>query len=128
MGGGWCSQTLREMVKSPQEELGGFLFRPIGVLSTCFPTCQGEACWRAPAPGVALRGGGGLYGRSSRRCGLSALPPPPIHPYLLVHVSLPGTPRQGALAPSTRGVLRLSAEVSGDALDGLAGFSHLWVL
>jgi tRNA (Thr-GGU) A37 N-methylase len=42
--------------------------------------------------------------------------------------TLPGTPRQGALAPSTRGVLRLSAEVSGDALDGLAGFSHLWVL
>ncbi len=36
------AQTLREMVKTPQEELGGFLFRPIGVLSTCFPTCQGE--------------------------------------------------------------------------------------
>ncbi len=36
------AQTLREMVKTPQEELGGFLFRPIGVLSTCFPTCQGQ--------------------------------------------------------------------------------------
>ena len=41
---------------------------------------------------------------------------------------IPGTPRQGALAPSTRGVIRFSKEVGGDALDGLSTFSHLWIL
>ena len=37
-----------------------------------------------------------------------------------------GTPRQGRLAPATRGVIRLHAKLS-EGLDGLEAYSHLWV-
>lgn len=39
-----------------------------------------------------------------------------------------GTPRQGALAPDTRAVLTFSHYISPDALDGLAAFSHVYVM
>eukprot|EP00052_Salpingoeca_macrocollata_P022985 m.201115 g.201115 ORF g.201115 m.201115 type:complete len:289 (-) comp21930_c0_seq2:48-914(-) len=39
-----------------------------------------------------------------------------------------GTPRQGMLAPSTRGVLHLARSVPPAALEGLEQFTHIWVL
>lgn len=39
-----------------------------------------------------------------------------------------GAPRQGALAPDTRAVLTFSHFISPDALDGLASFSHVYVM
>ena len=39
-----------------------------------------------------------------------------------------GTPRQGLLAPHSRGRIRLHAHVSLDALDGLQEYSHVWIL
>jgi len=40
-----------------------------------------------------------------------------------------GTPRQPGLVPSSWGRLRLRPELNlGDALDGLEGFSHLWLI
>lgn len=40
-----------------------------------------------------------------------------------------GTPRQPSLVPSSWGVLRLRPELNlNDALDGLEGFSHVWLI
>lgn len=39
-----------------------------------------------------------------------------------------GTPRQGAFAPSTRGKIVLSHKIPADATNGLAEFSHVWVV
>lgn len=40
-----------------------------------------------------------------------------------------GTPRQGCLVPSGRGVLRLGRELNPVAMtDGLAQFSHVWLV
>jgi tRNA-Thr(GGU) m(6)t(6)A37 methyltransferase TsaA len=39
-----------------------------------------------------------------------------------------GTPRQGALVPSSRASLTLTTNMSPEALDGLDEFSHLWII
>ena len=39
-----------------------------------------------------------------------------------------GTPRQGSLAASTRGKIKFFRSVSPEILDGLDGFSHVWIL
>jgi tRNA (Thr-GGU) A37 N-methylase len=39
-----------------------------------------------------------------------------------------GVPRQGLLAPSTRATVVLYSNVSAEALDGLAPFSHVWLV
>ena len=39
-----------------------------------------------------------------------------------------GTPRQGALSPTSRGTLVLRRDLGGDALEGLDGFSHAWII
>ena len=38
-----------------------------------------------------------------------------------------GTPRQGALVPSSRASLVLTTNISPEALDGLDEFSHVWI-
>ncbi|ETV91736.1 hypothetical protein, variant [Aphanomyces invadans] len=38
-----------------------------------------------------------------------------------------GTPRQGLLAPSTRGRIQFHRNISPDAMDGLSEFSHIWI-
>jgi tRNA (Thr-GGU) A37 N-methylase len=38
-----------------------------------------------------------------------------------------GTPRQGALVPSSRASLVLTTNMSPEALDGLEEFSHVWI-
>lgn len=38
-----------------------------------------------------------------------------------------GTPRQGALVPSSRATLTLTTNMSPEALDGLEEFSHVWL-
>lgn len=38
-----------------------------------------------------------------------------------------GTPRQGRLAPATRGVIRMNGKLK-DALEGVETYSHVWVL
>lgn len=38
-----------------------------------------------------------------------------------------GTPRQGLLVPSSRAILKLTRNVSPEALDGLDEFSHVWL-
>lgn len=49
------------------------------------------------------------------------------------HVKTPfaerrGTPRQGAFCPSARGVLKLSGSLAPAMLEGLEGYSHVWLL
>lgn len=39
-----------------------------------------------------------------------------------------GTPRQGLLAPHARGRIELSDASRADAVDGLEGFSHVWII
>jgi len=39
-----------------------------------------------------------------------------------------GTPRQGALVPSSRGCIQFSKSVPPELLDGIDGYSHLWVV
>jgi len=39
-----------------------------------------------------------------------------------------GTPRQGALVPSSRGCIQFVSSVSPELLDGINGYSHLWVI
>lgn len=39
-----------------------------------------------------------------------------------------GTPRQGALVPSSRGCIELVKSVPPEVLDGIDGYSHLWVI
>ena len=39
-----------------------------------------------------------------------------------------GTPRQGFLMPSARATLWLHNDISADTIDGLSGFSHIWVI
>eukprot|EP00531_Pseudo-nitzschia_arenysensis_P012879 CAMPEP_0116145290 /NCGR_PEP_ID=MMETSP0329-20121206/16504_1 /TAXON_ID=697910 /ORGANISM="Pseudo-nitzschia arenysensis, Strain B593" /LENGTH=386 /DNA_ID=CAMNT_0003640865 /DNA_START=27 /DNA_END=1187 /DNA_ORIENTATION=- len=39
-----------------------------------------------------------------------------------------GTPRQGALVPSSRGCIELAKSVPPEVLDGIDGYSHLWVI
>lgn len=38
-----------------------------------------------------------------------------------------GTPRQGLLSPQSRGRIELTVDNASDMLDGLEGFSHIWV-
>ena len=38
-----------------------------------------------------------------------------------------GTPRQGLLVPSSRCTLKLTTNMSGESLDGLEEFSHVWL-
>lgn len=38
-----------------------------------------------------------------------------------------GTPRQGALVPSSRATLKLHSNVSPESFDGLEEFSHVWI-
>jgi tRNA (adenine37-N6)-methyltransferase len=38
-----------------------------------------------------------------------------------------GTPRQGLLSPQSRGRIELTVENASDMIDGLEGFSHIWV-
>lgn len=50
-------------------------------------------------------------------------------PYPLIACRLPvGTPRQGRLVPSTRGVIKLDDVLSAEALEGLDAFSHVWLV
>jgi tRNA (Thr-GGU) A37 N-methylase len=39
-----------------------------------------------------------------------------------------GTPRQGVLVPSSRGVIKIDDVLGADGLDGLEAFSHVWLL
>lgn len=39
-----------------------------------------------------------------------------------------GTPRQGALAPSSRGYIEFSPEIQPAALEGLERYSHVWIV
>jgi tRNA-Thr(GGU) m(6)t(6)A37 methyltransferase TsaA len=39
-----------------------------------------------------------------------------------------GTPRQGALVPSSRGFIQFSSSVSPQAVDGIDDYSHIWVI
>ncbi|CAJ1958928.1 unnamed protein product [Cylindrotheca closterium] len=39
-----------------------------------------------------------------------------------------GTPRQGALVPSSRGFVQFNSSLSPEAVDGIAEYSHLWVI
>eukprot|EP00922_Rhytidocystis_sp_ex-Travisia-forbesii_P061494 GHVS01091128.1.p1 GENE.GHVS01091128.1~~GHVS01091128.1.p1 ORF type:complete len:598 (+),score=152.35 GHVS01091128.1:459-2252(+) len=39
-----------------------------------------------------------------------------------------GTPRQGSLVPSSRGVIELYKQHQPESLDGLSDFSHLWII
>ena len=39
-----------------------------------------------------------------------------------------GTPRQGLLSPQSRGRIELTVENASDMVDGLEGFSHIWIL
>ncbi|KAI2500287.1 hypothetical protein MHU86_14167 [Fragilaria crotonensis] len=39
-----------------------------------------------------------------------------------------GTPRQGLLAPHARGRIELTCENANDMVDGLEGFSHIWIV
>eukprot|EP00978_Attheya_sp_CCMP212_P043946 scaffold295601_cov55-Attheya_sp.AAC.1 len=39
-----------------------------------------------------------------------------------------GTPRQGSLVPSSRGYIQLSPNISPETMEGMEGYSHLWVL
>ena len=39
-----------------------------------------------------------------------------------------GTPRQGALVPSSRGYIQFHSSLSPEALDGIDQYSHLWVI
>jgi len=39
-----------------------------------------------------------------------------------------GTPRQGSLVPSSRGYIQLSPTISPETMEGMEGYSHLWVL
>jgi tRNA-Thr(GGU) m(6)t(6)A37 methyltransferase TsaA len=38
-----------------------------------------------------------------------------------------GAPRQGSVIPSARGVIRMASHVPRESLEGLEGYSHLWV-
>lgn len=76
---------------------------------------------------------------------LTTRPPPPVAsggdaaapagsyvvvPIGTVHSPFPdrrGAPRQPLLAPHVRAVLELNSTVPGEALDGLEGFSHVWL-
>eukprot|EP00535_Pseudo-nitzschia_heimii_P006596 CAMPEP_0197178780 /NCGR_PEP_ID=MMETSP1423-20130617/3959_1 /TAXON_ID=476441 /ORGANISM="Pseudo-nitzschia heimii, Strain UNC1101" /LENGTH=415 /DNA_ID=CAMNT_0042628593 /DNA_START=25 /DNA_END=1272 /DNA_ORIENTATION=- len=39
-----------------------------------------------------------------------------------------GTPRQGALVPSSRGCIEFTTSLPPEVLDGIDGYSHLWVI
>ena len=39
-----------------------------------------------------------------------------------------GTPRQGMLVPSSRGYIQFTSSLSPEAVDGIAEYSHLWVI
>ena len=39
-----------------------------------------------------------------------------------------GTPRQGTLVPSTRGIVTLDSAIGFDALDGLQEYTHVWLV
>lgn len=52
----------------------------------------------------------------------------PSHLTAWTFVSLAGTPRQGALAPSTRAKVVFQRSVSPEALIGLEHFSHVWIV
>lgn len=39
-----------------------------------------------------------------------------------------GTPRQGALVPNSRGFIQFNSSLSPEAVDGIAEYSHLWVI
>ena len=39
-----------------------------------------------------------------------------------------GTPRQGALVPSSRGYIQFASTLSPEAVDGIQDYSHLWVI
>ena len=39
-----------------------------------------------------------------------------------------GTPRQGLLAPQARGRIELTCDNANDMVDGLEGFSHIWIV
>ncbi|KAL3939752.1 MAG: hypothetical protein SGBAC_005578 [Bacillariaceae sp.] len=39
-----------------------------------------------------------------------------------------GTPRQGALVPNSRGFVQFNSSLSPEAVDGIAEYSHLWVI
>lgn len=39
-----------------------------------------------------------------------------------------GTPRQGALVPSSRGCIQFESNISPEVLDGIDGYSHLWII
>lgn len=46
----------------------------------------------------------------------------------MVMLVLLGTPRQGLLAPSTKGRIEFQRNISPDTLIGLEVFSHVWVV
>ena len=55
----------------------------------------------------------------------------PLSTLGIVHSPYPkrmGTPRQGALVPSSRGCIQLVKNVPPEILDGIDGYSHLWVI
>eukprot|EP00934_Nitzschia_sp_Nitz4_P003245 Nitzschia sp. Nitz4//scaffold25_size161228//104084//105130//NITZ4_002442-RA/size161228-processed-gene-0.192-mRNA-1//-1//CDS//3329544622//3235//frame0 len=39
-----------------------------------------------------------------------------------------GTPRQGMLVPSSRGIIQFNASLSPEAVDGIEEYSHIWVI
>ena len=39
-----------------------------------------------------------------------------------------GTPRQGSFAPSTRGYIQFNKSIPADSLEGLTGFTHVWIV
>jgi tRNA-Thr(GGU) m(6)t(6)A37 methyltransferase TsaA len=52
----------------------------------------------------------------------------PIGKILSPYKELFGTPRQGLLVPQNRGYIELNTDIAPESLDGLIGFSHIWVL
>ena len=55
----------------------------------------------------------------------------PLSTVGIVHAPYPkrmGTPRQGALVPSSRGCIQFVKSLPPEILDGIDGYSHLWVI
>ena len=55
----------------------------------------------------------------------------PLSTVGIVHSPYPkrmGTPRQGALVPSSRGCIQFINTLPPEVLDGIDGYSHLWVI
>ena len=63
-------------------------------------------------------------------------PPTPTNYLPLIpigHITSPfltrtGTPRQGSVAQSTRGYIQLCPGITGECLDGIEGYSHIWII